>query len=551
MWGQSKTMPSEPVGALEWIVFGKSVRVRVAAALCIVVLPAIVVVMAWAWYQDRAAQTLRQQAAERQGQAIAREIIASFRTTWDLAAPLAAYLGQLPGDDQRCASLRQIGALPRSTGRAALLIHGVASSCGGSLGGLPGSIVLTRLQTQLRQGSRFAVAGDPAHPDRGLMALALEGDDAEFLLLSLAKAEIWDGNRVRPRDAPAVTILDTEGHGLLDLCIVKTAGAGDGPGAAPGEAAWLVTSPIPMTSLVVAVQYPGAALPAFGGGASWITAAALIAVMMLTIFAAVVAIDRTIGRWIDYLSRIAVAHSRGRLSVRASRLQEAPREIADLGNAINRMAENIAGHAAMLEAAVVEKGRTLQELHHRVKNNFQIVSSLLTLQRKALAPERAKDFRFIEDHVHAMAAAYRTAYSSAEVTHVFATEIAKDIIAILCETAGFVPSTVDIRVVEDDRRVDLDRAITIGLTLAYLLPPRLDVLRATGKPVRVDIRFVDALLTIQVLEVGMIVDTDDDLRQRLAKAYMRRLQVVAGPIGDDIDSLQLQIPVEELPAEQH
>ena len=551
MEGRSKAMPTFLLELVRSLVFGKSVRVRVAASLFGVIVPAIIVVAAGAWYQDQAARTGQERASRHQAEAVAREINASLKTVLAFTVPLAEYVQGLSGDEQRCAVLNQIGVLPRSTGRVPLLIHGQTNACASLSAGFPSPFVLGALREQLGGGAAFAIARDHVDLDRGFIALALNRDRRDLLVLSLAKDGLWSGAGSLPDAASAVTIHDQRGQILMDF---GRSGVAEPDADQAGELPFLkanrdrqLSSLIPATSLLITVRYPSyPVMPIFGGSASWITVTALVVVLLVTIFAAVVAIDRTIGWWITYLSRIAVAHSRGRLTVRAGRLLEAPREIADLGNAINQMAENIAAHASMLEAAVLEKGRTLQELHHRVKNNFQIVSSLLTLQRKGVAPERAQDFRFIEDHVHAMAAAYRTAYTSADVTHVFATEIAKDIVAILCETAGFAPSSVDIRVTDDDRRVDLDRAITLGLTLAYLLPPRLDFLRAAAKPARVEIRFVDGTLTIQVMDAGMITNEGDELRHRLAKAYMRQLRLVAVPVGDHDESLLLRIPIEEV-----
>ena len=49
----------------------------------------------------------------------------------------------------------------------------------------------------------------------------------------------------------------------------------------------------------------------------------------------------------------------------------------------------------------------VRELHHRVKNNFQLIASLVSLQKRMLPPDRRSEVRFVEEHVQCMAAAYR------------------------------------------------------------------------------------------------------------------------------------------------
>ena len=41
----------------------------------------------------------------------------------------------------------------------------------------------------------------------------------------------------------------------------------------------------------------------------------------------------------------------------------------------------------------------VRELNHRVKNNFQIIASLMNLRKRMMPPERREDIRFIEEHV--------------------------------------------------------------------------------------------------------------------------------------------------------
>jgi two-component sensor histidine kinase len=57
----------------------------------------------------------------------------------------------------------------------------------------------------------------------------------------------------------------------------------------------------------------------------------------------------------------------------------------------------------------------LRELNHRVKNNFQIIVSLMNLRKRMLPPERREDIRFVEEHVQSMSVAYRHVYATGSI----------------------------------------------------------------------------------------------------------------------------------------
>ena len=107
-------------------------------------------------------------------------------------------------------------------------------------------------------------------------------------------------------------------------------------------------------------------------------------------FAIWLATDRQVTQWINYLRRIAAAYRSGHYAIRPD-LVEAPVEFKLLGDALSEMAEGIQDRDRRLREAVDMKTTLIKEIHHRVKNNLQIVMSLLSIQANQVKDMGARE----------------------------------------------------------------------------------------------------------------------------------------------------------------
>jgi len=111
-----------------------------------------------------------------------------------------------------------------------------------------------------------------------------------------------------------------------------------------------------------------------------------------------------------------------------------------------------------------DKEVLLREVHHRVKNNLQIISSLLYLQeQRADSPLLSRGLRESRSRVAAMAMIHEQLYSSGNLGAVDLKAYAEQLVSSLLSTFGMEPGRIR-PVIEGDRfLLPLDQAITCGL----------------------------------------------------------------------------------------
>lgn len=112
----------------------------------------------------------------------------------------------------------------------------------------------------------------------------------------------------------------------------------------------------------------------------------------------------------------------------------------------------------------------MKELHHRVKNNLAIVSSLLKIQSNKLADEKAVEaVRQGQQRVEAMALIHRRLYQSDKITNVNIKEYISDLAAGLMNAYDYSPNAFDLQLTVDKEEMDVDLAISLGLIINEIL----------------------------------------------------------------------------------
>jgi PAS domain S-box-containing protein len=113
----------------------------------------------------------------------------------------------------------------------------------------------------------------------------------------------------------------------------------------------------------------------------------------------------------------------------------------------------------------------LKEVHHRVKNNLQIISSLISLQSETINDKYLLNiFKDTQTRIRAMALIHDKLYKSTNMSRLNFSEYIQDLMAELYATYENYISTVALKVdIDPDLDIDIDIAIPCGLIINELI----------------------------------------------------------------------------------
>ncbi|MBB2202398.1 sensor histidine kinase [Gluconacetobacter tumulisoli] len=148
-----------------------------------------------------------------------------------------------------------------------------------------------------------------------------------------------------------------------------------------------------------------------------------------------------------------------------------PAEIRRLAHAFTRATRTLARHEQRLARASMRRELLLKEMHHRVKNNLQIVASLLNLQANRIRqPEAREEFTQARDRVRALATLHRYLYADGELFSLnmehFVSELCGQIFQAVGESAG---GRIALKI--DVERLEMvpDQAVPLALILTEVV----------------------------------------------------------------------------------
>ncbi|MBD2120048.1 sensor histidine kinase [Trichocoleus sp. FACHB-262] len=189
-----------------------------------------------------------------------------------------------------------------------------------------------------------------------------------------------------------------------------------------------------------------------------------------------------------------------------------------------------------MRTSLREKEVLLKEIHHRVKNNLQIISSLLNLQAQYLNDSAALAiFRESQNRIESMALIHEKLYQSKDMARINASEYIYDLVTNLFYTYEINSEAIALRINIDEIWLGLDTAIPCGLIINELVLNALKHAFPKGHTGEICISFGlrDAhhlMLVVSDTGVGLPKDLDyqntDSLGLQLVNALTQQLEGV-------------------------
>ena len=123
-----------------------------------------------------------------------------------------------------------------------------------------------------------------------------------------------------------------------------------------------------------------------------------------------------------------------------------------------------------IKASLKEKNILIQEIHHRVKNNMQIISSLLSLQTQYVDDKEAVDLlKESQNRVMSMAMIHEKIYLSKDLIHINFQDYIRNLVSNLFNSYDVEKSRIKPTLVIDDVNLNIETAVPCGLIISELV----------------------------------------------------------------------------------
>jgi two-component sensor histidine kinase len=429
-------------------------------------------------------------------------------------ALLDALILALPADPARCEAL--LGP-SREAGLQAVVADAEGRvTCGTALAGLAGSLA----RPVLRQSGPAAVL--LAHPRPGGQGLV-----AAELTLRSPHPDIVLRLGAEPARFAAAALPDGAARRV----------------AATDGTAWIAATGALAPGLHLVVARPEAPLRAAARATALRHLTEIVAILALGSVAVFLGAGHAVTRPLARL-RAAVARWRGGAPLEIEDGPDLPEELRDLAEAFRDGAAALSARDDALSAAIARAELLAEEVHHRVKNNLQIVSSLLALQAGRVSDPAARaEFEATRDRVASLATLHRHMYMHHDPEAIdlgaFLEELGAQLFAAVGERPG---RRIALEISAPPLRIASDQAVPLALLITEAVSGALKAGFPGARRGRIAIRMEanEQRARLVVEDDGEWPRAEDRLRAGLMRGFARQL---GGELRAEAGRLELDLPL--------
>lgn len=188
-----------------------------------------------------------------------------------------------------------------------------------------------------------------------------------------------------------------------------------------------------------------------------------------------------------------------------------------------------------IRASLKEKEMLLREIHHRVKNNMQVVSSLLSLQANKIKDEKALEaFTDSQNRVQSIALVHEILYQSENFSEIDLNAYLNNLVNQIRPIYAPLNTNVEVRINTHDVVLKIDHAVPVGLIATELLTNSLKYAFVEGRSLMIEMETqycADNRISMMISDNGPGLPDGFDLRA----AKTLGLNLINGLIIDQLE----------------
>jgi two-component sensor histidine kinase len=144
--------------------------------------------------------------------------------------------------------------------------------------------------------------------------------------------------------------------------------------------------------------------------------------------------------------------------------QTAPGELRDVADTYIGMTDMVLRDEAKIEDALRQKDVLLREVHHRVKNNLQLIASIMSMQMRQTRSKEVKQImQSLHDRVNSLATIHRNLYQTSGQADISMEEHLDVIVRQVVKMAAARDASIELKTDFDEIRLIPDQAVPLSL----------------------------------------------------------------------------------------
>lgn len=263
-------------------------------------------------------------------------------------------------------------------------------------------------------------------------------------------------------------------------------------------------------------------------------------------------VNRLLIRPLVLLRRTVASYQPGEVLEPMRRIRTPAQEIVALGETFREISEDVATHEAEMAEGLDTQRKLTREVHHRVKNNLQIIASLISLHaRSAHEAEAIEAYASIQRRVDALSVVHRNHYAELEEHRgVGVRSLISELSASLRGTAPTEARRFGIQIDSDNLHISQDVAVPVAFLLTELV--ELAMLSNPQTSMRITVRMApatDAHATLHISSPALIGSEEMSVRleERYGRVLMGLSRQLRSPLEYDPGSGDYSIAISVAP----